>query len=174
MDVLQTTLKYSILQSSVIDGIDLFANKFQDYFKTISSQNYDPLNHRSDEFDKDYQIYKQGIVDSEYELEEFVAKSLENYHTVEDVLRLCKRFDKLNLECLHMDERYLEAMEMFQKEIATLRDKYNADRQNPILAWNMPPVSGRIYWIRQLYSRISEPMEIFKSREKVRLSRALL
>lgn len=91
MDVLQTTLKYSILQSSVIEGIDEFAKKFQDLFVAISTKTYDPLNHRSDEFDKDYQEFKQGIVDSEWELEEFVAKSLENYSTVEDVLNLCYR-----------------------------------------------------------------------------------
>lgn len=67
-----------------------------------------------------------------------------------------------------MDERYLEAMEMFQKEVAFLRDKYNAERQNPELPRNMPPFSGRIMWIRQLYKRISAPMDIFKTREKVR------
>lgn len=85
-------MKYSILQSSVIEGIDEFAKKFQDLFKTISTKTYDPLNHRSDEFDNDYQEFKQNIADAEWELEEFVAKSLENYTTVEDVLNLCHRY----------------------------------------------------------------------------------
>lgn len=77
------------------------------------------------------------------------------------------RFEKLNLDCLHLDERYLEAMEMFQEEIEQLRDKYNEERQSPLLPRNMPPCSGRIMWIRQLYKRIEEPMDIFKQHHRV-------
>lgn len=66
-----------------------------------------------------------------------------------------------------MDERYLEAMGMFQTEIGNLRDKYNGERQQPELPWNMPPFAGRIMWIRQLYKRILEPMKIFKTKDKV-------
>lgn len=93
--------------------------------------------------------------------------SLEKMKTVDNVLRLLHRFGKLDLECLHLDERYLEALEMFQKEIESLRDKYNEHRQNPAIPRNMPPVSGRIMWIRQFYKRIEEPMEIFKTRTRV-------
>lgn len=75
----------------------------------------------------------------------------------------------MNLDCLHLDERYLEALEMFQDEIEVLRDHYNEDRQNPRLPRLMPPVSGRITWVRQLYSRIEEPMNVFKERTKVRV-----
>lgn len=78
------------------------------------------------------------------------------------------RFEKLNLECLHLNERYLEALQMFQDEIEELRDRYNEERQNPLLPRNIPPVSARIMWIRQLYSRIEEPMNIFKENIRVR------
>lgn len=57
---------------------------------------------------------------------------------------------------------------MFQDEIEDLRDRYNEERQNPLLPRNMPPISGRIIWIRQLYSRIEEPMNIFKTKTKVK------
>lgn len=79
------------------------------------------------------------------------------------------RFEKLNLECLHLDERYLETMLMFQAEIEVLRDRYNEERQAPSVPRNMPPVSGRIMWIRHFYKRIEEPMEIFKTKPRVRL-----
>lgn len=49
----------------------------------------------------------------------------------------------------------------------TIRDRYNEDRSSPPLPRNIPPVAGRILWIRQLYRRIEAPMEIFKKREKV-------
>lgn len=56
---------------------------------------------------------------------------------------------------------------MYQQEIEQIRDRYNADRSSPILPRNIPPVAGRIIWIRQLCKRIQGPMNIFKKHEKV-------
>ncbi|KAK9893078.1 hypothetical protein WA026_023570 [Henosepilachna vigintioctopunctata] len=166
-DVLTTTSKYSILESSTIEGIDEYANKFKEFFKTISSKKYDALNHRLLDFEKDYAEFRQSIADTEWLLEEFVGKCLSQMQDVNNVLMLLKRFEKLNLPCLHLDERYLEAMIMFQDELAKLRDIYNEERQTPLLAHNITPVAGRIMWIRQFYKRIEEPMMIFKKKSRV-------
>lgn len=56
---------------------------------------------------------------------------------------------------------------MFQKEIEVLRDRYNEERQTPMIPRNIPPVSGRIMWIRHFYSRIEEPMNVFRTKERV-------
>lgn len=96
-----------------------------------------------------------------------MGASLEKMGDVDNIIRLLKRFEKLNLECLHLEERYLEAMMLFQYEIEALRDRYNEERQAPIIPRNIPPVSGRIMWIRQFYSRITEPMEVFKAKPRV-------
>ncbi|KAI4469355.1 male fertility factor kl5 [Holotrichia oblita] len=92
VDVLETTTKYSILQSSKIENIDNFASKFQQYYKKISSKTYDALNHRLDMFDKDYVEFKQNVADTEWELEEFVGTSLEKMTDVDNVLRLLNRY----------------------------------------------------------------------------------
>lgn len=84
-------MKYAILQSSTIEGIDIFANKFRDLFITISTKKYDALNHRLDFFDKDYAIYKESVFDYEWEMEEYVGKLLEHMTDVDNVLRLLKR-----------------------------------------------------------------------------------
>ncbi|XP_044745141.1 dynein axonemal heavy chain 8-like [Coccinella septempunctata] len=166
-DVLSTTSTYSILESSVIEGIDEFAIKFKEFFKTISSKKYDVLNHRLPDFDKDYIEYKQNVADTEWLLEEFVGICLSKMQDVDNVLRLLKRFEKLNLPCLHLEERYLEAMIMFQDELGNLRDIYNEDRQAPFLPKNMPPVAGRCMWIRHFYRRIERPMLVFKEKTRV-------
>lgn len=72
------------------------------------------------------------------------------------------RFDKINLPCFFINRKYLELLDKFYDEIAELRDRYNEDRQTCPVPRNMPPVAGRIFWIRQLYKRIEEPMETFK------------
>lgn len=89
--VLNTTVKYSILQKSKIEGIDVFAKKFVDFYKNISSQKYDALNHRLPHFNKDFEDFKQNVTETEWELEEFVGTSLEKMGNVDNVLRLLKR-----------------------------------------------------------------------------------
>lgn len=64
-----------------------------DFFKHISTQKYDALNHRLPYFDKDYLQFKQNVVDTEWELEEFVGMSLEKMSDVDNILRLLKRYD---------------------------------------------------------------------------------
>lgn len=58
-------------------------------------------------------------------------------------------------------------MLMFQKEIEVLRDRYNEERQTPSIPRNMPPVSGRVMWIRHFYSRIEDPMNVFRTKARV-------
>lgn len=36
---------------------------------------------------------------------------------------------------------------------------YQTHREDPPLAKNMPPVAGRIVWVRQLFRRIQEPID---------------
>lgn len=56
---------------------------------------------------------------------------------------------------------------MFEREIEDIRDRYNETRSDPPIPRNIPPVAGRILWIRQLYKHIEVPMNIFKSYHRV-------
>lgn len=55
---------------------------------------------------------------------------------------------------------------MYQQEIEYVRDKYNEDRSDPLVPRSIPPIAGRIMWIRQLYKRIENPMNMFKSHQR--------
>ncbi|XP_034179159.2 dynein heavy chain 8, axonemal kl-3 [Osmia lignaria lignaria] len=162
MDVFQTALTYLILYSSAIQGIDTFANKFFSFFQHISSQNYDPLNHRKPYFDADYDKFKKDVEETEIELRNFFYKCVSETPNITEALRVVARFEKLKFKHLRIDRKYLELIVLFQKEIEDVRDRYNEDRSDPPLPRNIPPIAGRILWIRQLYRRVEEPMEIYK------------
>ncbi len=51
----------------------------------------------------------------------------------------------------------------FLKDMQFVQSEYNENKRNPPLARNLPPVSGKIVWSRQLYHKISGPMEIFQA-----------
>ena len=48
-----------------------------------------------------------------------------------------------------------------------VQSEYNENKHNPPLARNLPPVSGKIAWSRQLYRRISGPVEAFQKIPKL-------
>lgn len=81
------------------------------------------------------------------------------------IIPLYYRFEKLNLPALHLQDSYMESLDVFMKEVDFLYDHYNEYRQTPQIPRNFPPVSGRIVWFRQLSSRLSEPMDIFEVRQ---------
>lgn len=84
-------MQYCILQCSTIEGVDKFANRFTEYFKIISNKKYDPLDFLNHEFDEDYSQFKQNIVDTELELEEFVALTLRSKTSFDSVLTMLSR-----------------------------------------------------------------------------------
>ena len=43
-----------------------------------------------------------------------------------------------------------------------VQSEYNENKHDPPLARNLPPASGKIAWSRQLYRRISGPVEAFQ------------
>lgn len=77
------------------------------------------------------------------------------------------RFQKLKFKHLRIDRKYLELITWFQKEIEDVRDRYNEGRSDPPIPRNIPPIAGRILWIRQLFRRIEKPMEIYKNCRRV-------
>lgn len=91
MDVLQTALTYSILHCSAVQGIDVFANKFLSFFQDISSQNYDPLDHRKPYFDTDYEEFMKSVAETETELRNFFYKCVSETPNITEALRVVAR-----------------------------------------------------------------------------------
>lgn len=89
--MLEITLNYSILHSSTIEGIDAFAQKFTSFFEKISSQKYDPLDHRKPYFDPDYEEFKRNVAETEIELRNFFVKTVSVVPNIDSALQLVAR-----------------------------------------------------------------------------------
>jgi len=63
--VLMSVEVYSGLQTCVIEGIEVLSNKFQNIFLSIKKKQYDVLDHRKPEFDRDYDDYQKYLFDLE-------------------------------------------------------------------------------------------------------------
>ncbi len=50
-------------------------------------------------------------------------------------------------------------------DILFVQDLYSENKEHPPIARNLPPISGKIAWARQLYRRISGPIEVFQKNQ---------
>lgn len=91
---------------------------------TISSKPYDPLNYRIELFDSDFQKFIKEVEKAEVGMQQFVKQQLTSVPITESVLLILTRFERLNLECLCLDRRYLEVAEMLEQEMFALKDVY--------------------------------------------------
>lgn len=175
----------------MIEGIDVHAKKFSNIYNKISSIQHDPLDHRKADFDKDYDEFKKTIEEAQIQLGEFFSTAISKENDIINALYLLKRFlflsvliffsqkivliiwgnnfrfEKLNIKELKITETYFKLVPVYQTKLEEIRDRYNEDRADPPLPHKVPPIAGRIAWIRQLYKRIQVPMDIFKTREEV-------
>ncbi|CAH0592601.1 unnamed protein product [Chrysodeixis includens] len=146
IDLFETYIAYYVLNKTTLAGIEEYAANFNKLFKIISSKTYDALDHRSD-----------------YD----VLKSIKKCPNTEVALHLLTRFEKLKLDCLYIEEQYFDLISLFTSEIESIRDRYNEERDQPDIARNMPPVAGRLLWIRFYHKNIKIPMQIFKKHTEV-------
>ncbi len=63
--------------------------------------------------------------------------------------------------------KWRHTVNLFAKDLQFVQNEYTEKKDNPPLARNLPPTSGRVAWSRQLYRRIETPMATFQKNQKV-------
>ncbi|XP_075973556.1 dynein heavy chain 8, axonemal kl-3 [Anticarsia gemmatalis] len=167
IDLFQTYITYYVLNKTTLEGIEEYTANFNKFFKTISTKTYDALDHRRPDFDKDYKAYKDAVANQELLLENFMINSVNKCPTTEIAIQLLLRFGTLKLNCLYLEDQYYDLIRTYTAEIESIRDRYNEERDHPDLPRNMPPVAGRVMWIRFYDNNIKVPMETFKKHHEV-------
>ena len=73
----------------------------------------------------------------------------------------------MKLPGLQTEEKYRAVITKFTSDLQFVQTEYTENKENPPLARNLPPVSGKIAWSRQLYRRIAGPVEVFQTNEQL-------
>ncbi|KAL8616403.1 Dynein heavy chain 5, axonemal [Nucella lapillus] len=154
---------YVTLHSSKIEGIDLIVTKEKASRQKLKAKKYDILDARKDTFDSDFEEFKRGVEDVHNKLVSFMNDSLEALTSTHRAIRLLRRFESLKLPNLPIEEKYKCILQLYTRDLDMVAKMYANYRTDPVIARDLPPVAGKIAWARQLYRRISEPMEVFKN-----------
>ncbi|XP_052892579.1 dynein axonemal heavy chain 8 [Anopheles moucheti] len=167
LEVMEIYLKYEIIDQVAIYGTEVFSGRIRAAYETLTSKPYDPLIYTEFQFDADYECYLKEVEIAELGLQKFLKNQLNNERTVDSSLLILKRFEKLQLDCLCIDRRYLDVAVMLENEIFQLKDIYNENRANPPVPYGVPETVGRIMWARALFRQMDVPLALLKNRSCV-------
>ncbi|XP_051710736.2 dynein axonemal heavy chain 8 isoform X1 [Oryctolagus cuniculus] len=154
---------YSALSNSTIEGIDILAIKFKNIYQGVKKKQYDILDPRRTEFDTDFIEFMTKINGLEVQIQAFMNSTFGKILSSQQALQLLQRFQKLNIPCLQLEINHTieRILQCYVAELEATKKLYHSQKDDPPLARNMPPIAGKILWVRQLYRRISEPINYF-------------
>uniref|UniRef100_A0A8C2TFR5 Dynein axonemal heavy chain 8 n=1 Tax=Coturnix japonica TaxID=93934 RepID=A0A8C2TFR5_COTJA len=78
-------------------------------------------------------------------------------------------FQNLRMPCLQEEVTHTIAsiLKHYVAELEAIKKIYQIQKDDPPLARNMPPVAGKILWVRQLFRRINEPINYFQKNSSI-------
>ncbi len=166
-DVITTIDSLSSLNTVKLEGIEPIAVKYKTIVENIKKKNYDVLDHRKIEFENDYSDFKSQIDFLQQQLQSFIDTWSRNAYTSEQSLEFLEKFQKLDGVRVDFNNQYSKLLQGYARELEAVRKLYEKNKAEPILSRNLPPISGRIAWSRQLYRRISTPIKQFSKKSEI-------
>ncbi|XP_014347801.2 dynein axonemal heavy chain 5 [Latimeria chalumnae] len=162
-----TITTYSVLQDSKIEGLEVMATKFQGIVAGMKKKQYNFLDQRKTDFDQDYDEFCKQTSDLHDQLKSFMDMTFEKIHHTERALNVLKKFERLGIPDLGIDEKYQRILQNYGRDIEIVSKIYTKQKNEPPIARDLPPIAGKILWARQLFRRIHEPMDLFQQHPKL-------
>ncbi|KAK2488504.1 hypothetical protein MC885_012598, partial [Smutsia gigantea] len=94
---------YSALSNSTIEGIDIMAMKFKNIYDGAKKMQYDILDPRRTEFERDFLVFMTKINALEVQIQAFMNSTFRKILSSQQALHLLERFQKLNFPCLQLE-----------------------------------------------------------------------
>uniref|UniRef100_UPI00398E4471 dynein axonemal heavy chain 8-like isoform X2 n=2 Tax=Pristiophorus japonicus TaxID=55135 RepID=UPI00398E4471 len=162
-EMVESVKTFSALQNSTIEGIEMLAIKFQNIYLNLKKSHYDILDPRKKEFNADYAVFMKQIFDLENFLDDFMSGCFIKIISSQQALQLLQRFQNLNIPSLESEIEVIieRIIQHYEAELLFIKKHYQANKEDPSLARNMPPIAGKILWVRQLFRRAHEPIDYF-------------
>uniref|UniRef100_A0A3B4UMV2 Dynein axonemal heavy chain 5 n=1 Tax=Seriola dumerili TaxID=41447 RepID=A0A3B4UMV2_SERDU len=164
LEMLDTFSTYSALQDSKIEGLETMATRFQAIVLNMKKKHYSFLDQRRTDFDVDYEEFCKSTSELHFQnqLKSFMDNTFEKIQNTERALSVLKKFERLGIPDLGIDEKYQRILQNYGRDIEMVSRIYMKQKLDPPIDRDLPPVAGRIMWARQLYSRIQGPMDLFQ------------
>nr|XP_034839773.1 dynein heavy chain 5, axonemal [Maniola hyperantus] len=136
-------------------------HSFNEAKKAVTSCQYDYLDYRNGEFDKDYQAFEEKTNN----LKESIGNTIEvNFSSVWETpqgIKFLTRFEKVSqkIQITKLCEKYDRVLKYSEKEVDKIMKMFKRQKDDPPLPRNYSPVAGRIKWARCLMFNMTETVE---------------
>ncbi|XP_064563086.1 dynein axonemal heavy chain 8 [Zonotrichia leucophrys gambelii] len=163
MEMIAIEQNFNALTQCAIEGIDLMAVKFKNIYHIFQKKPYDTLDPQVTEFDVDFVKFKTEVERLETQLQNFMRTCFRKILSSQNSLQLLQRFQSLNMPCLQEEtaNTISSILQHYVAELEATKKLYQTQKDDPPLARNMPPIAGKILWVRQLFRRVNEPISYF-------------
>uniref|UniRef100_A0A8C3JBK3 Dynein axonemal heavy chain 8 n=1 Tax=Calidris pygmaea TaxID=425635 RepID=A0A8C3JBK3_9CHAR len=160
---------FCALSLSTIEGIDVMAIKFKNIYQSVQKKQYDILDPRKTEFDVDFENFMAKVEGLEMQIQAFMHTCFGRILSSQHALQLLQRFQNLRMPCLQEEIAHTVGciLQHYVAELEAIKKLYQIQKDDPPLARNMPPVAGKILWVRQLFRRINEPIDYFHKKSNI-------
>ncbi|KAM4587304.1 dynein axonemal heavy chain 8-like [Odontesthes bonariensis] len=128
---------FESLEKSNIEGIEKSARQFHTVSMNLKRKKYDMLSPRTTEFETDFVKFMAQMSHIESQLQAFMCSYFSNIISSQQALCLLQR------------------------------SVFDNQKDDIPLSRNMPPVAGRIGWVRHLYKKIEEPILYMKENSDI-------
>ncbi|XP_058258291.1 dynein axonemal heavy chain 5 isoform X2 [Hemibagrus wyckioides] len=162
LSMFSTINTYSALQDSKIEGLETMATRFQNIVFAMKNKQYNFLDQRRTDFDQDYEEFCRQTTELHNQLKTFMDNTFDKIQSTERALNVLKKFERLGIPDLGISDKYQRVLQNYGRDIEMVSRIYSKQKMDPPIARGLPPISGKILWVRQLYRRIQEPMELFQ------------
>uniref|UniRef100_A0A3Q3FTJ5 Dynein, axonemal, heavy chain 5 like n=1 Tax=Labrus bergylta TaxID=56723 RepID=A0A3Q3FTJ5_9LABR len=154
VEIISVFKKFEPLAKSNIEGIENLARQFHTISMNLKGKQYDMLSLESAE------KFMTQISHFENQLRTFMSSCFSNIISSQKSLSLVQSFQRLNIPCLEEEIPNVLGLifEVYAHELEFVEKHYDNLKNDPPLAVNMPPVAGRIAWVRHLYKKIADPI----------------
>ncbi|NXH29664.1 DYH8 protein, partial [Myiagra hebetior] len=163
MEMIAIEQNFNALTLCAIEGIDLMAVKFKNVYHIFQKKPYDTLDPQVTEFDVDFVKFLTEVERLETQLQTFMHNCFRKIVSSQNSLQLLQRFQNLNMPCLQEETARTigSILQHYVADLEATKKIYQAQKDDPPLARNMPPIAGKILWVRQLFRRVNEPISYF-------------
>ncbi|NXR60449.1 DYH8 protein, partial [Rhadina sibilatrix] len=163
MEMIAIEQNFNALTLCAVEGIDLMAVKFRNIYHIFQKKPYDTLDPTVTEFDVDFVKFMSEVERLETQLQNFMRTCFRKILSSQNSLQLLQRFQNLNMPCLQEETARTVGciLQHYVAELEATKKLYQTQKDDPPLARNMPPIAGKILWVRQLFRRVNEPISYF-------------
>uniref|UniRef100_H2ZG63 Uncharacterized protein n=1 Tax=Ciona savignyi TaxID=51511 RepID=H2ZG63_CIOSA len=153
-----TLEKLSCLPDIRLQGMESYVAKYKAIVATVKKRTYDHLNHRCREFRDDYDDFMMQVSSIREGIQGLVEQCFSRVLPPSQAVATLEKFGQIKGIELDLWEKYMKILLQFGKEVEVMKKVYQKQKEDPPIARNMPPISGRILWSRQLYTHLEISM----------------